>query len=344
LNGDYIDPGLLRSDIPIDLRAVLARGLHTEPDRRFPSVEAFADASLPWVSDELRATYTGYFRTPDIPINQALLGPVSSCNPVAQQNITPRNVIPVTTPMPAREPDPPPPQAASKPSREPAPLRPQKLAREEAAAPSIKAPMAEQHASSHRHPSQKTRNLVPRSILAFVLTFVFGLLLGASITTALFMGYLLRKYLPSPPSPSPLSAPQPQAAAPPPPLPSPEPASQPAAPPVPESPKADPSRPTTAQGNEPSKKPQPSPAALRAAAMRNVEDGNLPRALRLAKLAADRGGGAPAYILVGRILTVQHDRIGAEAAFKHALRLDPKNDEAARHLELLRWQPLDRSQ
>jgi serine/threonine protein kinase len=63
-----------------------------------------------------------------------------------------------------------------------------------------------------------------------------------------------------------------------------------------------------------------------------IVDGDLSRALRLARLAVKAGGGASAHIMIGRLL-VKMDRLKAAAAeFRKALANDPDNDEARKRL------------
>jgi hypothetical protein len=75
---------------------------------------------------------------------------------------------------------------------------------------------------------------------------------------------------------------------------------------------------------------------LLASATDEFDSSELGKALTLAKLAAERGAGAPAYVLIGRILAIKRDAAGAQQAFEQALRLSPGNTEAARRLERLR--------
>ena len=89
--------------------------------------------------------------------------------------------------------------------------------------------------------------------------------------------------------------------------------------------------------------PQQSADELLASATDDFDNSELTKAFGLANLAAERGAGAPAYVLIGRILAMKHDPAGAEAAFTHALRLSPKNAEAARRLERLRRKAPDDS-
>lgn len=76
-------------------------------------------------------------------------------------------------------------------------------------------------------------------------------------------------------------------------------------------------------------------AQLRAAVER-FEREDLQLALSLARRAARNGAGAPAYILIGRVLTIQGDIVGAESAFAEAVRLAPGDDRARTLLERAR--------
>jgi serine/threonine protein kinase len=88
---------------------------------------------------------------------------------------------------------------------------------------------------------------------------------------------------------------------------------------------------------------QESADELLARAVDRFEASEIPTALGLARLAASRGAGAQAYVLIGRILAIKHDLPGAETAFEQALHLSPDNFEAARRLERLRRKTPDDS-
>ena len=75
--------------------------------------------------------------------------------------------------------------------------------------------------------------------------------------------------------------------------------------------------------------------------MDSFKNNDLTEALQLAQQAAAQGAGAPAHVLIGRIRTIEHDQLGAEKAFREALRLDPRNVQAARRLEQLRGSPAE---
>jgi hypothetical protein len=79
----------------------------------------------------------------------------------------------------------------------------------------------------------------------------------------------------------------------------------------------------------------PNPDQLLKEALDWFEQGELAMALSKAKLAADEGAGAPAFILIGRILAIRHDPTGARAAYEKALSLSPGNVEASRRLKRL---------
>ena len=82
--------------------------------------------------------------------------------------------------------------------------------------------------------------------------------------------------------------------------------------------------------------PQPSAQDLFVSAQDSFDRSEISEALNFAKRAAHGGAGAPAYVLLGRILAIRHDLNGAEAAYEEALRLAPDNGEAKRRLERLR--------
>jgi tetratricopeptide (TPR) repeat protein len=70
--------------------------------------------------------------------------------------------------------------------------------------------------------------------------------------------------------------------------------------------------------------------------MESFEDSDIPKTLALAKLAAERGAGAPAYVLLGTCLYIKKDYPRAKDALEVALRLSPENVEAKRRLERIR--------
>jgi serine/threonine-protein kinase len=75
---------------------------------------------------------------------------------------------------------------------------------------------------------------------------------------------------------------------------------------------------------------------LLASAQDAFDRSNVSRALSLARLAAERGAGAEAFVLIGGCLVVKKDYAGTQEALEHALRLSPDNAEAKRGLEKLR--------
>ena len=75
---------------------------------------------------------------------------------------------------------------------------------------------------------------------------------------------------------------------------------------------------------------------LLASAENAFDHSNVSRALSLARLAAERGAGAEAFVLISGCLVVKKDYAGAQEALEHALRLSPDNAEAKRGLEKLR--------
>lgn len=79
--------------------------------------------------------------------------------------------------------------------------------------------------------------------------------------------------------------------------------------------------------------PFPDPAARLAEARDSFEAEDFPKALRLARQAQREGAGVGAWVLIGRILMVEGDISGAEAAASAALRLQPDNSQARALLE-----------
>ncbi|HVY37027.1 MAG TPA: hypothetical protein VHM31_03810, partial [Polyangia bacterium] len=66
------------------------------------------------------------------------------------------------------------------------------------------------------------------------------------------------------------------------------------------------------------------------------ERGNTAGALARTRQAIAQGAGAPAHVLMGTLLVNLHDYKDAEPELAEAVRLDPRNDEAHRLLQLLR--------
>jgi tetratricopeptide (TPR) repeat protein len=82
--------------------------------------------------------------------------------------------------------------------------------------------------------------------------------------------------------------------------------------------------------------PQPSADELLASAKESFEESDLPKALALARRAAEQGAGAPAFVLIGSCLSLKKDFAGAQKALKQALLISPGHAEAKRMLERLR--------
>jgi tetratricopeptide (TPR) repeat protein len=175
-----------------------------------------------------------------------------------------------------------------------------------------------------------------RRILLFVLG---GVVLGVAALVVVSRsgrnveGPAVRPVAVPAPGPGPGSVPEPT----PTPTPEPEPATG-SRPPAP-APAPEPVRKTATP--EPKIAPQPSTAkasadALLASAMESFEDSDIPKTLALAKLAAERGAGAPAYVLLGTCLYIKKDHPRAKDALEVALRLSPENVEAKRRLERIR--------
>jgi tetratricopeptide (TPR) repeat protein len=93
-------------------------------------------------------------------------------------------------------------------------------------------------------------------------------------------------------------------------------------------------------------KPQPATSQqsadeLLASALDSFDHSDTPKALSLARLAAERGAGAQAFVLISGCLYVKKDYAGAKEALEHALLLSPDNVEAKRGLEKIRRKTLD---
>jgi len=89
--------------------------------------------------------------------------------------------------------------------------------------------------------------------------------------------------------------------------------------------------------------PQQTPNEILIEAQESFERSELSDALSLAKLAVERGAGAPAFVLIGSCLSIKKDYAGARNAFKQALRLSPNNAAAKRLLERLQRETSDDS-
>jgi tetratricopeptide (TPR) repeat protein len=87
--------------------------------------------------------------------------------------------------------------------------------------------------------------------------------------------------------------------------------------------------------------PQQSADELLASALDSFDHSDIPKALSLARLAAARGAGAQAFVLISGCLYVKKDYSGAKEALERALRLSPDNAEAKRGLEKIRRKTID---
>ena len=87
--------------------------------------------------------------------------------------------------------------------------------------------------------------------------------------------------------------------------------------------------------------PQQSADELLSSALDSFDHSDTAKALSLARLAAERGAGAQAFVLISGCLYVKKDYSGAKEALEHALRLSPDNVEAKRGLEKIRRKTLD---
>jgi cytochrome c-type biogenesis protein CcmH/NrfG len=87
--------------------------------------------------------------------------------------------------------------------------------------------------------------------------------------------------------------------------------------------------------------PQQSPDELLASALDSFDHSDTAKALSLARLAAERGAGAQAFVLISGCLYVKKNYAGAKEALEHALRLSPNNVEAKSGLEKIRRKMLD---
>ncbi len=84
IRGDYPPLALVRPGLPQLIHSAVARGLHADPDQRFPSVGDFANAILPESSPELRNRWTDYFYRATHGIDHRLMEPVSACHSDSQ--------------------------------------------------------------------------------------------------------------------------------------------------------------------------------------------------------------------------------------------------------------------
>ena len=81
LHGDYPPLHVLRPDTPESLKTAVLRGLHLDPDQRFPNVDDFALAIVDAASPNLRNSFTRYFLNAKRPIDRRLIEPVSAYHP-----------------------------------------------------------------------------------------------------------------------------------------------------------------------------------------------------------------------------------------------------------------------
>jgi serine/threonine protein kinase len=186
------------------------------------------------------------------------------------------------------------------------------------------------------------------------LKMVLALLLSIAAMVALGFPLVRRfpRYHAEQPAPAqtaePVAGPQPPTALPEPP---PEPAHQPsAAPPapLPPHPATQPVYSAVSPRAKAARESKPQPAApqqtadeLLVSALDSFDRSDIAKALSLARLAAERGAGAQAFVLISGCLYLKKDYSGAKEALEHALRLAPDNAEAKRGLEKIRRRTLD---
>jgi tetratricopeptide (TPR) repeat protein len=70
--------------------------------------------------------------------------------------------------------------------------------------------------------------------------------------------------------------------------------------------------------------------------MGSFEAERFSEALSLARLAANQGAGAKAFVLIGSCLSLKKDYVGAREALERALHLSPEDADAKRLLKRLR--------
>jgi serine/threonine protein kinase len=191
LRGRYTSLSTLRPDLPPVLLAAAARGLQVDPEKRFPSVDALADAILSESSPKFLKGWTKYFRGRK-PVDRRLIGAVSGPhrNGMVEQ-LRPRVIAPMPEPPPpVRSPvfALPPPLPSPPPSPTP---------------PSSPDPPEYKVPSARHSPRQRTHEM------STLITFVCGAAFGATIATLAFLVFLIAEsHAAFCPTPALLPAPQ----------------------------------------------------------------------------------------------------------------------------------------
>jgi serine/threonine protein kinase len=178
VNGNYIDLALIRPDIPGDLRAAVARGLHPDPAKRFSSIGVFAKAIVRFATPSLQKGWTRYFDNTQLPVNRRLIEDVSARRPGGlpeRRAPSPVIVKPMSMPAPAPRPS----------GTSETPVHSKPAVHGEPRVHS--APAVRSSRSTSRSVSCDSRWLSPNSVFMFS----FGAAFGAALATVLFVSYFI---------------------------------------------------------------------------------------------------------------------------------------------------------
>ena len=192
----------------------------------------------------------------------------------------------------------------------------------------------------------------PRSMRKMVLVLTLSAAAAIALGIPLVHRFQVHRALPPAPAqtPAPIAVPQPTVPPVPPPLPLPLPQRPPASLPttVPPPLAAPPVRAAVAARAKVAHESKPEPTTpqqnadeLLSSALDSFDHSDTAKALSLARLAAERGAGAQAFVLISGCLYVKKNYAGAKEALEHALRLSPNNVEAKSGLEKIRRKMLD---
>jgi serine/threonine-protein kinase len=202
VNGNYMDLALIRPDIPGDLRAAVARGLHPDPTQRYSSIGVFAQAIVQFATPSLQENWTRYFANTQRPVNRRLIDSVSAPRPGGlPERRASFPVIVQTMSMPAPAPRP---SAASEPpvhNESPVHSKPRVHSKPPVhSEPAVhseppvhskprvhSAPAVRSSLSTSRSVSRDSRWLSPNSVFMFS----FGAAFGAALATVLFVSYFI---------------------------------------------------------------------------------------------------------------------------------------------------------
>jgi serine/threonine protein kinase len=164
LEGDHASLRSTRPDAPASLQSAVEIGMDTDPGRRYPTVDDFALAILSYASPTLQHLWNRYFARAKVVVDRRLIEPVSTLrrtNPARGMGTVVKIAAPMITGRLDNE-------KAPKPENERRPV-----SRPKATSPALV-------------PSSR-----PRTERRMLLVFSLGALLGAALTTGVFISILV---------------------------------------------------------------------------------------------------------------------------------------------------------